>query len=85
MGSNSFKNSRIKIPKPHTHLHIIGGKTTKFQVYPMKDVDGVAGTKLWLEKCKSAWVITRSEIVKSKFQNHIDNFISYKQNLQNFK
>ena len=45
MGDNSIKNSRIKILKPHAHLHIIGRKSTKFQVNPMKDVGGVAETK----------------------------------------
>ena len=44
MGDNSVKNSRIKILKPHVHLHIIGRKPTKFQVNSMKDVGGVAET-----------------------------------------
>ena len=42
MGNNSIKNSQITIPKPHTHLYIIGRKCTKFQVNQMKDVRGVA-------------------------------------------
>ena len=37
------KNSRIKILKPHAHLHIIGRNSTKFQANSMKDV-GVAET-----------------------------------------
>ena len=45
MGDNSDKNSRIKILKPHAHLHIIARKSTKFQVNPMKDVRGVAETR----------------------------------------
>ena len=45
MGDNSVKNSRIKILKSHAHLHIIGRKSTKFQVNPMKDVGGVAETR----------------------------------------
>ena len=45
MGDNTVKNSRIKILKPHAHLHIIGRMSTKFQVNPMKDVGGVAETK----------------------------------------
>ena len=45
MGDNSVKNSRIKILKPHAHLHIIGRKSTKFQVNPMRDVGGVAETR----------------------------------------
>ena len=36
------KNSQIKILKPHAHLRIIGRKSIKFQINPMKDVDGVA-------------------------------------------
>ena len=41
-GRGSF--SRIKILKPHARLHIIGRKSTKCQVNPMKDVRGVAET-----------------------------------------
>ena len=48
MGDNSIKNSRTKILKSHAHLHIIGKKSTKFQMNPMKDVGGVAETRLWL-------------------------------------
>ena len=44
MGSNSNKNSQIKILKPHAHLCIIGMKSTKFQRDPMKDVEGVEET-----------------------------------------
>ena len=36
MGSNYNKNSQIKILKPHAHLHIIGRKSTKFPMNPMK-------------------------------------------------
>ena len=46
MGDNSVKNSRIKNPKPHAHLHIIGRKSTTFQVNPMKDVGGGCGDKI---------------------------------------
>ena len=45
MGSNSNENSQIKILKPHAHLCIIGRKSTKFQMNPMKDVEGVEETK----------------------------------------
>ena len=41
MGSNSNKNSQIKILKSITHLCIIGRKSTKIQMNPMKDVEGV--------------------------------------------
>ena len=44
MGDNSVKNSRIKILKSHAHIHIIGRKSTKFQVNPMKDAAGVVET-----------------------------------------
>ena len=56
-----------KILKPHAHLHIIGRKSTKFQMNPMKDVGGVAETRSWLAKFKLAWAITPSKIVESKF------------------
>ena len=45
MGYNSVKNGRIKIIKPYAHLHIIGRKSTKFQVNPTKDFGGVAETR----------------------------------------
>ena len=44
MGDNSVKDGRIEILKPHAHLLIIGRKSTKFQMNPMKDVGGVAET-----------------------------------------
>ena len=59
--------SRIKILKAHAHLHIIGRKATKFPMNPMEDVGGVAETRSWLGKFKSAWAITLSKIVESKF------------------
>ena len=45
MGSSSNKNSPLKILKPHADLCIIGRKSTKFQVNPMKDVEGVEETR----------------------------------------
>ena len=45
MGSNSNKNSPIKILKPYAHLCIIGRKSTKFQIIPIKDVQGVEATR----------------------------------------
>ena len=45
MGDSSIKNSQIKILKPLTHLHIIGRKSIKFQVNPMKDVGGIVETR----------------------------------------
>ena len=50
MGSD---NSPIEIPKPNTHLPIIGRKSTKFQENPTKDV-GVVGTR-------SRWTDGRTE------------------------
>ena len=64
MGNNSVKNSSIKNLKSHAHLHIIGRKSTKLQVNPMKDVGGVAVTRSCLAKFKSAWAITSSKIVE---------------------
>ena len=61
MRDNSIKNSRIKILNPYAHLHIIGRKSTKFQINPMKDVGRVAETRSWLARFKSAWVITPSK------------------------
>ena len=43
--SSSKKNSQIKMLKSQAHLFIIRGKSTKFQMNPMKDVEGVEGTK----------------------------------------
>ena len=39
------KNSQIKILKPHAYLCIIGRKSTKFQMNPMKNVEGVEETR----------------------------------------
>ena len=41
MGDNSIKNSQTKVLKAHAYLHIIGKKSTKFQMNPMKDAGGV--------------------------------------------
>ena len=54
MGNNSIKNSQIIFLKAHAHLHIIGRKSSKFQMNPMKDVGGGADTRSWLAKFKSA-------------------------------
>ena len=67
MGDNSVKNGGIKILNAHAHFHIIGRKYTKFQMNPLKDVGGVAETRSWLAKFKSAWAITQTIIVESKF------------------
>ena len=75
IGNNSIKNTSIKKPKPHAHLHIIERKSTKFQMNLMKNVEGAAESRLWLAKFKSAWVITLSVIAESKFQKHMHIFI----------
>ena len=62
MGNNSVKNSAIKNPEPHAHLHIIEGKSTKYQMNPLKGVEGVRETRLWLAKFQSAWAVTPSKI-----------------------
>ena len=67
MGDKSVKNSVIKILKPYAHLHIIGRKSTKFQMNPVKVVGGVAETRSWLAKFKSAWAINPSQIAEAKF------------------
>ena len=84
MGNNSIKNSSIKNPKPHAHLHIIGRKSTEFQMNLMKDVGGVAETRSWLATFKSAWAISPSKIVESKIL-YMHIFISQEERLQNFK
>ena len=42
-------------------------KSTKFQMNLIKDVERVVETRSWLAKFKSAWTITPSKIVESKF------------------
>ena len=39
-----------KNPYTHAHLHYIGRKSTKFKMNPMKDVEGVAETRIWMNK-----------------------------------
>ena len=45
-GRNFVKNGRNKNQKPHAYLHMIRRQSIKFQISPMKDVRGVAGTRL---------------------------------------
>ena len=76
MGSNSDKNSQIKILKPHAHLCIIGKKSIKFQMNPKKDVEAVDKTRKISDlQSMSAWAITPSKIVHSKILNHMHIFI----------
>ena len=58
MCDNFIKYSRIRILKPYAHFNIIARKSTKFQMNPMKGVGGVAETRSWLAKFKSAWAIS---------------------------
>ena len=75
MGSLSGKNSQIKILKPYAHLCIIGRKSAKFQMNPIKDVEGVEETRFDLQSM-SAWTITPLKIVQLKILNHMHIFIS---------
>ena len=50
MGNNSVKNSSIKNSKTHAHLHIIGRESIEYQMNPMKNVEGVAETREWMNK-----------------------------------
>ena len=45
MGSNSIKNSHIKVQKQHAYLRVIERKSEKFPINPMKDVEGVKETR----------------------------------------
>ena len=67
MGSNSNKNSQIKILKPHAHLCIIGRKYTKSQMNPMKDVEGVEETRFLTYK---AYVSMGNNFVKNSSIKH---------------
>ena len=76
MGSKSNKNSQIKILKPHANLCIIGRKSTKFQVNPMKDVEGVEETRFLTY---TVYVSMDNNSVKNsriKNLNHMHIFIS---------
>ena len=76
MGSNSNKNSQIKILKPHAHLCIIGRKSTKFQMNPMKDVEGVEETRSLTYKAYVSMSNNSVKIVQPKILNHMHIFIS---------
>ena len=73
MGSNSSKYSQIKILKPHAHLCIMGRKSTKFQINPMKDVGEVTEARSWLAKFKSDNSVKnrRIKILKPSARLHI--------------
>ena len=64
MGSYSNKNSQIKILKPQAHFCIIGRKSTKFQLNPMKDFEGVEGTRFLTYK---AYVSMDNNSVKNSY------------------
>ena len=66
MGSHFNKNSQIKILKSDAHLCIKGRKSTKFQINPMKDVEGVEETRFGPTKHMSAWAITPSKKLNKK-------------------
>ena len=71
---SAWAETPIKILKAHAHPCIIGMKSTKFQMNPMKDVEGVEETRP--TKHMSAWAITPSKIVQSKILNHMHVFVS---------
>ena len=58
---NSTKNGRNKNEKPHAHLHTIRSRSTKFQINPMKDVGGVAGTRFRTDRRKDERMHTRTD------------------------
>ena len=68
------KNSLIKILKPHAHLHIIGRQSTKFQMNPMKDVEGAEETRFQTYKAYVSMdnnSIKNSSIKNPKPQAHL--------------
>ena len=60
----------MKNPKSHVHLQIMARHSAKFQINPIKDVAGVAGTR-----SESARAITPSEMAKTKIKNHMHIFV----------
>ena len=67
MGSYSNKNSQIKFLKPHAHLCIIGRKSTKSQMNPMKDVEGVEETRFLTYKAYVS--MGNNSVEKSSIKN----------------
>ena len=65
-GHNFVKNMTIKNPKSHAHLQIMVKHSAKFQINWIKDVAGVAGTRL-----ESARAITPPKMAKIKKYVHI--------------
>ena len=76
MGSNSNKNSQIKILKSHAHLCIIGMKATKFQMNPMKVAEGAEETRFLTYKVYVS--MGNNSVIKSqsKILNYMHIFIS---------
>ena len=62
MGSKVNKNDEIKILKPHAHLCFIGRQSTKLQMNPMKEIEGVEETRFQTYK---AYVSTGNNSVKN--------------------
>ena len=58
-GNKLVENSRIKIPKPHAHFHIIGRKSTKFQVNLMKMLEELG--RQFLERPAAGLTHTRMD------------------------
>ena len=65
------KHMTIKNPKSHAHLQILAKHPAKVQINSIKDVAGVARTRL-----ESARAITPSKMAETKIENHVHIFIS---------
>ena len=60
-GHNFVKNMTMKNPKSHTHLQTMAKHSAKFQIKSIKDVAGVAGTRL-----ESARAVTPPKMAETK-------------------
>ena len=58
------KSSQIRILKPQVHLFIIGRKSTKIQMNPMKDVERVEETRFMTYK---AYASMGNNSIKSSY------------------
>ena len=67
MGSNSIKKLSTQNSKTTGTSLYRRKENYKFQMNPMKDVEGVVDTRCLTLKCMSAWAITPSKIILSKF------------------
>ena len=70
-GHNSVKNKKSKYSKSYAHLQTMIKHSATFQVNSIKDVAGVAGTRV-----ESARAITSSKMAETEIKSHMDIFIS---------